>query len=434
MNAQMKRQLGQMERAIVYVDEMASLFIVIALRLANGPPPEVLEQALAMLQRRHPLLRVQIVHDKGQYRFQEPEGVPPIPLQIKDRPDDHRWETVVEGEINRKMDPLTAPLMHARYLYSAGPNARSEIILTCHHTIIDAASGVVLCQELLALCGALYAGRPVEQPKPLPLMPPAEELYPPAFQGIGRLCRTVSFVLRQMGDEIAYRRRLGTARCPQVHAAVHTRFLPVQLDQEATARFIRRTRREGVTLNSGLSAAEQLAVNRLLYGSQTLPVRAIAFADLRPHLKPPVSPENLGAYFAMLQYPLLMGSHREMWELAREINQKIYRLTKRGDKFVTPLLTKALFQMMGRQDQFRMGAAGMSYTSATSLEQTYGPIRLVGLHGLFPNNNLGPEYGIFARLLFGRLWLDIFFMEEDMDRTTARAVADEIVHLLGADE
>jgi hypothetical protein len=245
---------------------------------------------------------------------------------------------------------------------------------------------------------------------------------------------TASFVLRQMADEMAYRRRLGTARRPPVHAAVHTRFLPVQLDQEITARFIKRARREGVTVNSGLAAAEQLAVNRILYKSQTLPVRAITFADLRPHLRPPVSPENLGAYFAMLQYPLLMGNQRELWELAREIQQRIYRLTKRGDKFVTPLLTKGLFQMMARQSKFRMGTAGMSYTGAAGLKQNYGPIRLVGLHGLFPNNNLGPEYGIFARLLFGRLWLDIFFMEEDMDRTTAQAVADEICRLIGEGE
>jgi hypothetical protein len=422
-----------MERALVYVDEMASLFIVVALRLIDGPPPEILERALAVLQRRHPLLRVQIVHDKGQYWFQEPADVPPIPLRIEERHDDRQWEIVTEGEINRKMDPFTAPLMHARYLYSAGPDARSEVVLTCHHTIIDAACGVRLCQDLLALCGEMCADRLIQEPEPLPLMPPAEMLYPPAFRGIGRVWRTARFVLRQMGDEVVYRRRLGTARRPPVHTAVHTRFLPVQLDQEATTRFIRRARREGVTLNSGLAAAEQMAVNRLLYGSRTMPVRGIAFADLRPHLKPPVSPENLGAYFAMLQYTLLMGSQRELWELAREIHQEIYRLTKRGDKFVTPLLTKALFQMMARQDQFRMGAAGVSYTSVAGFQQSYDSIRLVGLHGLFPNNNLGPEYGIFARLLFGRLWLDIFFMEEDMDRTTAQAVADEICRLVGED-
>jgi hypothetical protein len=77
-----------------------------------------------------------------------------------------------------------------------------------------------------------------------------------------------------------------------------------------------------------------------------------------------------------------------------------------------------------------MGAAGVSYSSTAGLRQSYGSIRLVGLHGLFPNNNLGPEYGIFARLLFDRLWLDIFFMEEDMDRQTAQTIADEICRLV----
>ena len=75
-----------------------------------------------------------------------------------------------------------------------------------------------------------------------------------------------------------------------------------------------------------------------------------------------------------------------------------------------------------------MGAAGLSYASVACLEQNYGPIRLVGLHGFIPNNFLGPEYSIFARLLFDQLWLDIFYMEEDMDRQTAQTIADEIHH------
>ena len=101
----MRRQLGQMERALVYVDELASLFIVIALRLANGPPPEVLERALAMLQRRHPLLRMQIVQDSGRYWFQEPADVPPISLQIKERYDDRQWETITEDEKTARWIP-----------------------------------------------------------------------------------------------------------------------------------------------------------------------------------------------------------------------------------------------------------------------------------------------------------------------------------------
>jgi hypothetical protein len=430
MKTNMKRQLGKMEQGILFVDELAALFIVVVLRLVNGPPPEVLQRALAMLQKRHPLLRVQIGQESSRFYFQIPEQVPPIPLQISERQDDRQWQADAEAEVNLKLDPTTAPLMRVRYIYSAGQDAPSEIIFTCHHTIMDAASGVSFCHELLSLCGTMCAGQPAKELEPLPLMPPAEALYPPAFQGARRLWRTATFLLRQMADEVAYRRRLGDCRRPPVHPTVHTRFLPVQLDPDATARFIRRTRRERVTLNSGLVAAELLAVRKHLYQNQAMPMRAIAFANLRPHLKPPVPPENLGAYFAMLQYTVQVDEQQDLWELAREIQQKIYRITKRGDKFVTPLLTKALFQMMSKQTEFRMGAAGVSYSSTAGLGQSYGPIRLVGLHGLFPNNNLGPEYGIFARLLFDRLWLDVFFVEEDMDRHTAQTITDEICRMI----
>jgi hypothetical protein len=357
--------------------------------------------------------------------------VPPIPLQIDERQDDQQWQAITEAELNHKIDLSTAPMMRVRYLHSTGQDAPSEIIFACHHTIMDAASGIRFCHELLSLCGAMCAGQPVEERESLPLVPPADSLYPPAFQGIRRLWRTAVFVLRQVGAEMVYRRRLGDGRRPALHPTTHTRILTVQIPPDTTKRLVKRARHEGVTLNSALAAAELLAVSKQLYQSQAMPLRAVAFADLRPHLNPPVSPENLGAYFAMLQYTVQMGSQRELWELAREIHQAIYRITKRGDKFITPLLTKSLFQMMGKEKAFRVGAAGLSYASVAGLEQRYGPIQVSGLHGFIPNNTLGPEYSIFGRLLFDQLWLDVFHMEEDMDRATAQAVVDDMVHLAG---
>ena len=427
----MKRQLGTMERALVYIDGLSSLFVVMALRLVNGPPPEILQQALAILQERHPLLQVQIVKEDGRHYFQTPEDVPPIPLQVSQRRDDQQWLAITEAELNGKIDPTVAPLMRVHYLHRAGQDTPSEAIFSFHHTIVDAASGVNFCRELLSLCGTLWEGQPIIGYGPLSPVPPAEALYPPAFQGTGRLLRTAAFLLRQMRDEISYRRQVGTGRRPPVHAAVHNRCFVVELPPDATARFSRRARQEGVTLNSGLAAAELLAVSKHLYQHQDIPLRAATWPNLRPHLKPPVSPENLGAYFSMLQYTVRIGDPQDLWGLARTVQQSIYRLNKRGDKFVTPLLTQALFQMMSKQSAYRTAAVGLSYADSVDLEQSYGPIRVVGLHGFIPNNNLGPEYGFFARLLFDRLWLDVFYLEEDMDRRTAQTITDEICRLVG---
>jgi hypothetical protein len=422
-----------MERALVYVDDTSSLFIVVTLRLVNGPPPDILQQALAILQKRHPLLQVRIVTEKGRYHFETPVNLPPIPLQVSRRQDDEQWQTVAEAELNRKIDSAVAPLMRVRYLHSTSQDGPSEVIFTCHHTIVDAASGVSLCGELLSLCGTMCAGQPVAGYDPLSPSPPAETLYPPAFRGAGRLWRTGAFLLRQMRDEISYRRHVGAGRRPPVHAAAHTRFLPVQMPPDDTARFIRRARQEGVTLNSALAAAELLAVSKHLYQHQAIPLRAITFSNLRPHLKPPIPPESLGAYFAMLRYTIQIGDQPDVWELARRVQQSIYQINKHGDKFIAPLLTKALFRIMAQEKTFRMGATGLSYSDVVGIEPSYGPIRLVGLHGLFPNNNLGPEYAFFARLLFDQLWLDVFYLEEDMDRHTAQVITDEICRLVGGD-
>jgi hypothetical protein len=80
-----------------------------------------------------------------------------------------------------------------------------------------------------------------------------------------------------------------------------------------------------VTLHSVFDAALLLAVARHRYPGASLPLRHLVFANLRPYLDPPLSDENLGAYFAMLRFATLMHPRRQLWELAAEINGDVPR-------------------------------------------------------------------------------------------------------------
>ncbi|HEX2697051.1 MAG TPA: hypothetical protein VHM28_05035, partial [Anaerolineales bacterium] len=67
----MLRRLGIFERALLISDQYAPFNVVIALQLEPPPVPAIMREALAALQKRHPLLMARIVTDaKGRASFE----------------------------------------------------------------------------------------------------------------------------------------------------------------------------------------------------------------------------------------------------------------------------------------------------------------------------------------------------------------------------
>ena len=78
----------------------------------------------------------------------------------------------------------------------------------------------------------------------------------------------------------------------------------------------------------------------------------------------------------------------------------------------------------------RMSHTALSYTGVADIPETFGPIRLLGLHAFVSNFTLGPEYTAQVRWFAGRLWWDSVYLDTDMDDLTARALGVEILALL----
>lgn len=422
----MDRTLGRLEHAFTLTNEAYPLVVVGVLRLIDAPSPDIVRRALVLLQDRHPLLRVSIDRQHGQYRFKEAAAVPAIPLRIMARQHDTQWQEIAEAELNRASEATAAPLVRGIYLYEPGRQGRSELIFAYHHAIMDGAAGVHFYHELLSMCAAMPATGA------LPPLPAAEDLFPPRYRGLGSLRHIVTFVLRQLGDEIIYRKQLGRGQATPINVTARCQILTLRLSPETTSALVKRTRHERITLNSALLAALLLATWRHRYAGQTIPLRALTFANLRPYLKPPVAAENLGCYISMLRYTSRLGPQRDFWSLAQELHDKIHRSTKRGDKFLAALLSKQLLQTIIRLKAFRLGAVALSYLGVAELERAYGQTLVIDLHGFISNNVLGPEYTAFAKILFGQLSWDILTLDTDMDRATAQTIAAEVREILEA--
>ncbi|RMF02911.1 MAG: hypothetical protein D6768_07130, partial [Chloroflexi bacterium] len=235
------------------------------------------------------------------------------------------------------------------------------------------------------------------------------------------------FLLRMLPAEVRLQMASGPKYAVETEARVHT--LSLRLPPETTSALVRACRQRQVTVSNLLNAALLLAVVRHLLTGHTGRQRGYAFADLRPHLQPPLPAQNLGCYIAMMPYIVPVGPHSDVWTLAGAVQAEIYRLTKRGDKFIAALLSKNLVEMFIRFKAVRMGAAALSYQPVRFAER-YGDIRLLDLHSFVTNNGIGPLFTGTARILFGALTCDFLAMDCDMDAATAQTVAAEVQEIL----
>jgi hypothetical protein len=233
-----------------------------------------------------------------------------------------------------------------------------------------------------------------------------------------------------MWDEAIYLLRTTGKRKPQIHPGGHSKALTFSLDEAMSIALSSRCRQEKVTMNSAANAAVLWAVNHQLYGGKALPMRTWTFADLHPYLEPPPAPASLGCYIAMLRYTMPVSSGQDFWQFARQLNQKIYRSFKSGDKFSAALVSEMLLKLFTRLNRLRMGATALSYAGVVYFDQKENSLQVLGIHGYLSAINLSPEYSAMAHIFHDQLVMDVVYLDSDMDAETAQAIANEIQHIL----
>jgi hypothetical protein len=426
-----KRRLSRFETAQTITSEYAPYNAVGIVRLVQAPSPQNLRLALDCLRKRHPLLQVRILKESGKYAFVRDSSLP-LPFSVLPRPDDEYWQKVTEEELNCGFDASAGPLFRCRYLFPSEADSTAECILTVHHSIVDAESVVRMFDELLSLSADRQRGALSSEPTPLLLPDSAERFYPSAYKGFSSRWRTLVYLGRQLRDEISYRKGIRGMRRQPIFSSARCLILPYCLSADETDRLVRACRGKRVSINSALGAAMLLSVSRLVYGGQEMPLRHFIFANLRPYLKPPQGRERLGSYHSMMRLTIRLKKGQDYWELTERLNRLIYRAAKRGEKFISPLLSPMLMRLFIRRKNMRMGTTALSYPGVTGLKPQYGNTRLAAVHGFVSNFAIGPEYAATARIFDRRLWLDILYLDKDFDRPQAMAIAEEMLSVLRA--
>jgi len=413
----MLRPLGTFERGWVLTDARSPFNVMIALRLENPPTPDVIQNALSILQKRHPLLRAKIKNGVFEHLAN-----PKVSFEVIQSKSGHHWLEIVEKEMNTRVD-LDGELFRGCYLSDVD---HCDLILTFHHAIMDAASGNYLLDELLRIC----VGDQIPPLTTLEILPPVEERFPPAFKGIQGMARLMQYAASQMAEEIKYQWQVRGKRKPAIHLGGRGFPLTLILPEALVNQLSKRCRAEKVTLNSLLNVTLLLAVNRILYAGETQPMLTFAFADLRPYTVPPTPAENLANYISVLRNTLLVSGDSDIWSLAKTLHDKFYRSLKHGDKFNSSKMSETLVKMATKMKSMRMGTSAMNYSGAVALKTHYGNIKVTGLHAILSTFDLGPEVSAQTQLFNDELWMGFMFLETDMDRATAEKIVGEVKTIL----
>jgi hypothetical protein len=418
------RRLAGLEYAMRLTDDVTPFNVVAVLQIAGELPVATLRTALDEWQRRHPLLRTRIVPSGKNYFFHF-DVTGPIPLDVSPPSGADGWIAAAQDALHTRFELAVGPLVRCRYLPR---ESGADLIITVHHTIIDAASATHVFGELLALC----AGSPPASPAGTAPegQQPAAALFPREFTGVRFVRAAAAFMGRQMADEVTFQWRSRGVRKPPIAATGRCCILPIRFSPALTASLILASRRQRVTLNAILSAGLMAAVQRRLYPSKRAPLRHIIFADLRPRLRTPVPDSVLGCLLTMFRFTVNVERDGGFWSLARDIQQSTQRAAQSGERYLSYAMSPGMMKMILGTKAFRMGATALSYSGPTTLPVEYGSFQVTGLHAFAANMTLGPEYSALVRLFRGELWWDILYLDSDMDAAGAQAIAREMQEIL----
>ena len=421
----MKRELGTLERALVIADEHAPFHIVSVLRLEGAPSPQIVRNALMVLQSGHPFLSARLLQEKGRYYFVKLIE-PGLIFHVLPRWNDGHWVQVVEVEMGNRIDVLNGPLFRCTYLYDPA-HQRAEIILTLCYAITDAACIARLMHELLKACASFADEKTVPVRGTGAAAPPVESRFPASYRGLRLELHMLRHAAGQLVDEISYRIRTRGKRIPPLHQhPVRGRIISIQLPIDLVEALLYRARQEEVPLNSILNAAMMIAVNRELYAGQQVLIRTFSFANLRAYVDPPLSDEELACYISMLRYTVPVRGGIDLWTLAGNLHRKIHASLKSGDMFVAAAVTESLVRMIIELGTFRMSTTALNYKEAVPIEARYGGIKVTAVHGFLSAYDLGPELSAQAHIFNNQLFLDFVYLAADMTRDEAVAITEEI--------
>jgi len=289
--------------------------VTMVVRIKGNVDESMLIDAVSKVQLRHPNLRVRIKEDHDHVPWFTSEGAKEIQVEVVPRESDDQWIKVIQESCQIPFEFDEQPAI--RFILVQSP-ANSELIILCHHIICDGLSLAYLARDLLE-----HLGDPTREVEVLP---------DPIPMGIDNIPDEVSvnaivkYFINRMNkkwkeeeilfDQEDYRDINKTYWMNYTHQV-----LSVELTEAQTSELVDRCRKEGVTVNTALTAAF-VGAQTDVQGEKPFHSSIGVAGNLRDRLQRPVG-EVMGFYAGVVTLNYKYNGSISFWDNARGFHRKL---------------------------------------------------------------------------------------------------------------
>ena len=346
-NGRLSRRLGFFEKLFLTMAEVqsrGSVATVLLLESTVKLSKESLHNALLMVLKRFPLLRMRVTEKREELYFEEMEDPQRLDFTTIDDVTVDNWLEVFERQVNGEMfdvrkGPLWRVLLLKEVSYKSGSHGtyKNAIVFKFHHVIGDALAIFELKKKLLEYLDFVYYQREFEV-KSLPFRPPIEvlmghQIKPKIWVNLNRKLNWFS------GNPKPRNLYLAVFPPADRRSKRMTCVVPRSLDVNETSAIVKCSKANKCTVNGAVTAATHLAMARLLLNnSQDL--KTPLFLDttytvnIRNECKPKIGSEEFGLYATsntlQMSIPSEDAGNETFWDFARECTNTVREGIRKG--------------------------------------------------------------------------------------------------------
>ncbi|MBN3905279.1 MAG: alcohol acetyltransferase [Nostoc sp. NMS1] len=422
------RKLGCLEQAMEILNSHAKTWNIVTIsRIKGYICEETLAQALDVIQCLHPRLNSQIIRSKNSFSFQN-QGTAKITLRVVRQSNNEQWQEVVYEEMNKGIDSSQG-LLRVVLVHLVGDEHISYLITTIHHAIADGLSSIRLHSEILTFCQKIVSGEPIHPLTSLTPLPPIEELMPEWTKGFTGKINSIIFLL-QLGFQKVWNqpKTLGFHKYVSV-AKRNCNIIHRQLNQDLTQKFVNHCRQENTTIHSALCAVLMFTVvrKRIKGNRKNVRVNCLSYFDLRRYLEPAISDNHMAVLASSIMGFHTIRRNMSIWELAREVKQKLEFSKKSGDLFKMILIAKHLIDFCFIFPKQVAATVSVSNVGKVNVPAIYGEFELeeisfAGSHALYAG-----VFVIHASTFKGKMLLNFVFSQPSIDQNDMEIIVNNIM-------
>ena len=422
------RKLGAIENVFDIMENIGGMTSITIAKIEGLIQPGILEKALKLLQKRHYILQVHIVDlEDGKY-FQS-EGTKQIPLKVIKKYHSNQYFEIAEEEIHKKFLRDTNPLCRITLLDGSETNNVNEILITCHHTIIDGNSHMNLLGDLLYYYTQIANGDNISDPITMPLLPPLEEIVNRNLIEKNQIQNTPKDIAPKQSPKIEL---LIEQEAEPIDRRTH--FLTRIINPEITQTLIKRCQEEKTSLYGAVSAAMLFAVGQNTFTNTPIQVSCNSTFNLRKYCLPEVKPEQIGCFVSGIQDNYILEANSELWNLARECQSRIFESIYSGSYMdiifneQSNMNEDIMMQISKNNKMGRLSTLVITNIGKSNLNIQYDPLKLKELYGAVAHHSIGPSFSLMMLIFEQQLFFTFAYATPLLSEKTAQLLVDSVIN------